>query len=310
MANTKQSNKQTQSVKVVVNNKIACCDDKKKKRKPKKKQQPQEQQPLDEFPVLNTPANSHYPIAGISPIAVRNQVYIPSAMQISPEGATQPIPAYFDRHYTNLVRTMEDFKTSMMNEMQDVRNLVSIQPKQTSSMSTQTVSDTETQTDPLFDEQQGFGSPTYETPKMSKQPSFAQLDGNITPALTTPTSTMDYEAYAPLDTFLYQTNLNDMFSPEVKEQGTSPLQVEAKDSQNATSKLELGILNLPSYANKFYEAVDKGDEKMQKEMFKKIKKVGNELGLIETRGRGITMEDTVRRVEAAAIAKKIELFGN
>ena len=131
MPNTKQSNKQTQSVKVVVNNKISsnCCDDKKKKRKPKKKQQPQqEQQPLDEFPVLNTPANSHYPIAGIAPMAVRNQVYIPSAMQISPEGATQPIPAYFDRHYTNLTRTMEDFRNDMMNEIQDVKNLMYAEP--------------------------------------------------------------------------------------------------------------------------------------------------------------------------------------
>lgn len=121
----KQSN--TQSVKVVVNNKIHCCDDKKKKRKPRKKQQPQEQ-PIDEFPVLNTPINSRYPQAGIAPMAVRNSVYIPSAMQITPEGISQPVPEYFNRHYTNLVRTMEDFKSSMMNEIQDVRNLVSIQP--------------------------------------------------------------------------------------------------------------------------------------------------------------------------------------
>lgn len=51
-------------------------------------------------------------------------------MQISPEGATQPIPAYFDRHYTNLTRTMEDFRNDMMNEIQDVKNLMYAEPQQ------------------------------------------------------------------------------------------------------------------------------------------------------------------------------------
>lgn len=141
------SNKQSnnQSVKGVVNNKINCCDDKKKKRKPRKKQQPQEQQPVDEFPVLNTQINSRYPQGGISHMAVRNTVYIPNAMQITPEGIQQNVPEYFNRHYTNLVRTMEDFRTSMMNEMQDVKNLVSIQPPN-NSMATQTVNDMGSQT--------------------------------------------------------------------------------------------------------------------------------------------------------------------
>ena len=131
MANTKQSNKQTQSVKVIVNNNMkSCCEDKKKKQKPKRKQQQPEQpeQPIDEFPAMNTLANSRYPQGGIAPMAVRNTVYIPNTAQITPEGMQYPIPSYFDRQYTNLTRTMEDFRDSMMKEIDDVRQTISIKP--------------------------------------------------------------------------------------------------------------------------------------------------------------------------------------
>lgn len=146
----KQSNKQTQSVKVTVNNKITCCDDKKKRRKPKKKQQAPQEQPVDGFPVLDTQANVKYPFGGIAPMAVRNTVYLPNTAQITPEGMQYPVPSYFDRQYTNLTRTMEDFRNTMMNELQDVRNLVNVNPK--SSVGTQTTTDMGTQSDPFFDE--------------------------------------------------------------------------------------------------------------------------------------------------------------
>jgi hypothetical protein len=127
---TKQSNTQTQSVKVVVNNKIACCDDKKKKRtKPKRKQQQEAPQEANEFPVLNTPVNSRYSQGGIAPMAVRNTVYIPNSAQITPEGMQYPIPSYFDRQYTNLTRTMEDFRDSMMKEIDDVRQTMVVRPQ-------------------------------------------------------------------------------------------------------------------------------------------------------------------------------------
>jgi hypothetical protein len=124
---TKQSNKQTQNVKVTVNNHISskCCDeDKKKKRKPRK-QQPPPSPPdeMDDFPVLNTPARNPA-VSGISALPVRNTVYMPSTVQISTEGAQPPIPAYFDRPYTNLVRTIEDMRNSLMSEIQDVRGLI------------------------------------------------------------------------------------------------------------------------------------------------------------------------------------------
>lgn len=162
----KQSNKQTQSVKVVVNNKLSCNPCEKKKKKPKRKQQ-QPEQPIDEFPALTTEINSRYPQAGIAPMSVRNTVYIPNSSQISPEGMQYPIPSYFDRQYTNLTRTMEDFRDSMMKEINDVRQNMYIRPPtmtndtQTefpqSSMNTQTdfpQSSMSTQTNPVFQEQQ------------------------------------------------------------------------------------------------------------------------------------------------------------
>lgn len=145
---TKQSNTQTQSVKVVVNNKIACCDDKKKKRRKSKRKQQQPEQPMDEFPVLNTPVNSRYSQGGIAPMAVRNTVYIPNSSQITPEGMQYPIPSYFDRQYTNLTRTMEDFRDSVMKEIDDVRII-----NQTLAVRPQTMTD-DTQTSPMFEERE------------------------------------------------------------------------------------------------------------------------------------------------------------
>lgn len=132
---TKQSNKQTQNVKVNVINKIdsKCCDDKKKKSKPKRRREPQpppEEPPLDEFPVLNTPArNTAMP--NISALPVRNTVYIPNSVQISPEGVAPPVPAYFEKYYTNMTRTMEDMRQSLLSELEDVKQLIPVRPAMT-----------------------------------------------------------------------------------------------------------------------------------------------------------------------------------
>lgn len=146
----KQSNKQTQSVKVVVNNKVSCNPCEKKKKKPRRKQQPQQpEQPVDEFPALDTQVNTRYPQMGIAPMAVRNTVYIPNSSQISPEGMQYPIPPYFDRQYTNLTRTMEDFRDSMVKEIDDVRQTIAMRPP-TMTNNTQTY----IPTDPILEEQQ------------------------------------------------------------------------------------------------------------------------------------------------------------
>jgi len=103
-----------------------CCD-KPKPKKRRAKPKPQQEPILDEFPVLNTPALTR-PNYGPMAMPIRNTVYMPPTVQISPEGMTPPIPNYFDRPYTNLVRTMEDFQNNIMNEMNDVKSLVSSRP--------------------------------------------------------------------------------------------------------------------------------------------------------------------------------------
>jgi hypothetical protein len=152
---TNQSNKQTQNVKVTVNNRIdsKCCDDKKKKRrKPRKPSPPPEE--INEFPVLNTPMrNSATP--NISALPVRNTVYIPPAVQISPEGMAPPVPEYFRTYYTNMTQTMEDMRRSMMSEIDDVRRLIPIYPAMTNE-GTQTTPDpiaTQTMPPPVMDTQ-------------------------------------------------------------------------------------------------------------------------------------------------------------
>lgn len=123
---TKQSNVQKQSVRVVVNNRIEskCCDDK-KKRKPKRRQPPPPPpEVINEFPALATPpSRANTSIPNISPIAVRNVVYPAQTVQISPEGDAPPIPAYFEVPYTNLVRTMENLRTAILNERRDIETL-------------------------------------------------------------------------------------------------------------------------------------------------------------------------------------------
>jgi hypothetical protein len=119
---TKQSNSQKQTVNVVVNNKMACCEKPKKKRKSKPKPKPRQEEPEmpmdDGFPVLNTPSSSR---PSYSAVPIRNTVYMPSTVQISPEGMMPPIPDYFQRPYTNLIRTMEDFQNNIVKEFNDVR---------------------------------------------------------------------------------------------------------------------------------------------------------------------------------------------
>ena len=120
---SKQSNSQKQTVNVTVNNKMACCEKPKKKRKSKPKKPQEEPIMDDEFPVLNTPASSR---PSFAPIPIRNTVYMPSSVQISPEGMQPPIPDYFQKHYTNLMRTMEDFQNNIVKEWQDWKQ--SMQP--------------------------------------------------------------------------------------------------------------------------------------------------------------------------------------
>lgn len=132
---SKQSNRQTQNVKVVVNNRLGCCEKPKRKRK-SKPTQPQEN-PMEDggFPALDTPAQNR---PSYSAIPVRNTVYMPSSVQITPEGMMPPVPNYFERPYTNLVRTMEDFQDTMIKEWREFQQ--SANPTAVALQGTQTIS--------------------------------------------------------------------------------------------------------------------------------------------------------------------------
>lgn len=120
---SKQSNKQSQNVKVIVNNKISpqCCEKPKRKRRTQPKQE--EEAPVDEFPAMFTP-QSRSGTMPISALPNRNSVYIPPTIQIS--NTSQPVPSYFESHYTNLTRTLQDFAEMLRKEQQDVNDLVNI----------------------------------------------------------------------------------------------------------------------------------------------------------------------------------------
>lgn len=133
----KQSNKQTQNVKVVVNNNLKeCCDKPKpKRRKPQRKPKEQDPAPMDEFPTLYTPqARNGTP--SISAMPNRQGVYLPPSIQITNQGSQYPVPEYFDRHYTNLTRTIEDFAQMIRKEQQDVNDLVNIDTNEDTSQPT------------------------------------------------------------------------------------------------------------------------------------------------------------------------------
>jgi hypothetical protein len=110
-----QSNKQTQSVKVVVNNNIkSCCPDKKKRRR---KPNPPAEPPAD--PQMPTPVQPPW-ARGISSQAVRPMVYTPQTTMI--QGSEQ-IPAYFERMRTNLEASVEDFKQGFKSQFQAAKDL-------------------------------------------------------------------------------------------------------------------------------------------------------------------------------------------
>lgn len=291
---TKQSNKQTQNVSVVVNNKM-CCDKPKPKKRRAKPKPPQE--PIDEFPVLNTPAQTR-PNYGPMAMPIRNTVYMPSSVQISPDGMQPPIPEYFNRPYTNLVRTMEDMRTSIMNEVNDVKMLVGSRPM-TNEMGTDPQDLSTINPNP-------FGSPT-ETPTMAQQPKVP-VEEPRTPnsAMTTPSPSMTYEqTTSPFMSFM----MNRQYQ-EPNEITPLPIQSPLPRPRNQSLTMnepqtvydipyetqeQRYIRRFPEYLQQFNNASNKKDKG---KAFDKIKKVGRAVGVIETRGAGNTMEVYVGRVAA------------
>lgn len=275
------NNKQTQSVKVTVNNHINA-NPKPKRRRSKPKPPPEP--PIDDFPVLNTPMRNPA-MPNISALPIRNTVYIPPSVQITPDGGAPPIPAYFDRPYTNLVRTMEDMQQSLMSEIDDVRQAIVTQP-----------SVVDINPDP-------FGSPT-ETPRVAQQ---EPQRANST--LTTPSPSVTYE-HAPspfmnqflLSRELFQDDVGlttlDAQSPmrQLQEMGVGDAQALTQETETGITKMERRLLKLPEYIRRFNEASASSDKKDRAKHYQKIKKVGKELGLEPRRGR--PMEEYVNLVVA------------
>jgi len=309
----KQSNKQSVNLKVTVNNNISSKSsnvNKDKKSKPRK-QQPPPPPPdeMDDFPVLNTPARNPTAMPNISALPVRNTVYMPSTVQISPEGAQPPIPAYFERPYTNLVRTIEDMRNSLMSEIEDVKGLMNTNPEmmaqetqtqpQGVTVGTDTMPRQMTMAEPqsIFDiNPDPFGSPT-ETPKQQEQNS----------ALSTPSPSVTYE-YAP-SPFMNQFLLNrELFQDvplstmETQTPPTMPRMTQVAETE--ISKDERRLLRLPVYVRQFNEASEwikskkglspRNDTEKEEfaryktrknKMFEKIKNIGAIIGIPQIRGR-------------------------
>ena len=313
---TKQSNSQKQTVNVTVNNKMACCEKPKKKRKSKPKPKPRQEEPEmpmdDGFPVLNTPSPSR---PTYSAVPIRNTVYMPSTVQISPEGMMPPIPDYFQRPYTNLIRTMEDFQNNLMKELNDVRQTArpTVAPQGTQTMpdpiATQTMPEMAgQQTQTMMPEMAGQQTQTMPNPiatqtmpelSMSEPQSMFDISPQV------PVVTRE-EARSPMQ-MNFRPNM--LFEEDEPIPASSPMRIPR--NQNLTmqdqvlfdlppeTRQQKLFAKFPQYLREFEEASGKSQKG---KAFEKIKKVGKEFGLIETRGRGVTMEDYVRRVQAQVLA--------
>lgn len=118
MTNT-NTNKQTQNVKVVVNN--TCCPKPKPKRKPRKKPQPPPQPTIPPVPPQQTWQR------GIQPTPPRPILYVPPTQQIMPEVTPMGIPLYFQTAYTNLQTTMNTMRENFNQKLEDLRHELTAQ---------------------------------------------------------------------------------------------------------------------------------------------------------------------------------------
>lgn len=118
----KQSNKQSQSVKVVVNNRM-CCDDKKKRRRPRRKEAQPEVNPesvmndLVSNVIMNTRTRGYGAVSSPTAYPVRPTVYAPVSQMIQPEYGLNQVPSYFDKQFTNQQATLEEMRRQI-NEIQ------------------------------------------------------------------------------------------------------------------------------------------------------------------------------------------------
>jgi len=114
---TTQSNKQSQNVKVVVNNN--CCP---KEPKPRRRRRPAPRQeeapsPSPDMPPVQ-PAMPH--ARGLSAYANRPMVFAPSTQMIQ-QGTPPIFPHYFEKPYTNREASLTEMRKAMREEFDDLR---------------------------------------------------------------------------------------------------------------------------------------------------------------------------------------------
>lgn len=121
-----QSNKQTQNVKVIVNNK-ACCET--KKRRPRRRPRPEAsaEQPQEEIAVPASPMKDF--ARGLSAYPIRPTLYAPLSTTIQVEGGLRQVPSYFDKQLTNQQLTLEQLQRTVQEQYDDlVEQIDRLQP--------------------------------------------------------------------------------------------------------------------------------------------------------------------------------------
>jgi hypothetical protein len=112
----KNSNKQTQNVKVVVNN--SCCDKPKRRRRKPAPRQETPPENMGEMPMPVPPMPQF--ATGISPYANRPMTFAPSVQMIQADNGLR-VPAYFEKPYTNREASLAEMRRALASELEDVK---------------------------------------------------------------------------------------------------------------------------------------------------------------------------------------------
>jgi hypothetical protein len=110
---TTQSNKQTQSVKVIVNNNITAPP----RRKPQRRKPPPPENTGDMPPPV--PPMPQF-ATGLSPYANRPMTFAPSVQMIQADNGMR-VPPYFEKPYTNREASLTEMRNALRSELEDVR---------------------------------------------------------------------------------------------------------------------------------------------------------------------------------------------
>ena len=113
-----QSNRQTQNVKVVVNNK-GCCEP--KRRKPRRRPKQSAELPPEEVQMPPVPPMKDFS-RGLSAYPVRPSLYAPVSTTIQMDGGLRQVPSYFEKQLTNQQLTLEQLQRTIEDQYDDLLN--------------------------------------------------------------------------------------------------------------------------------------------------------------------------------------------